>query len=56
MWTSIEGLISVIFDITSMKNASIHKYVYIDVVILRVHLCILTDAHMFNEMSRYTLT
>jgi hypothetical protein len=37
---SNEGLISVVFDITSMENASIHKYVYmcIDVVILRVHI------------------
>lgn len=37
---SNEGLISVVFDITSMKNASIHKYVYvyIDVVILRMYI------------------
>jgi hypothetical protein len=39
MCMSNEGLISVVFDITSTKNASMHKYVYmyIDVVILRVH-------------------
>lgn len=53
---SNEGLISVIFDITSMKNASIHKYVEMCALMLFDYACayILTDVQQ-NEREFFDL-